>query len=283
MTNRTTVSNVPGLVISSDRLTVTSHPEHGFHIVSVVDRSDGVELLWQRGTASPRVLGDDLGPPGRPSVGTFDDDLLLGGWFLMFPSVGVPGSDDAEHWMHGEAPRLAWTRLEHTGNQLRCSVRTTSAFEVVRTLTVLGSTLTVDTSISNRSAEPLTWAMGEHPCFSRSAFAGGLVTSENESTAWRIEIPMTPDHRQRHTVLPTGGGIIRIAHPARPAVLRVDSAFYPAMLVWEDYAGHPGNDVIAVEPATVPGRTTTEHTQAAAWRQLDPGRTARTAVHLTLL
>jgi len=277
------VRKAASVVISSDQLAVTSHPEHGFHVSSVVDRSDGVELLWRRRTASPRVLGDDLGPPGAPSVDMFDEDLLLGGWFLMFPSVGVPGPDDVDHWMHGEAPRLAWTQLEHTRSHVRCSVQTPSGFEVVRTLGVLGSTFTIGTSITNRTAGPLTWAMGEHPCFSREAFAGGAVTSGRESTARRMEIPLAADGRQRHTVLPTGTGSIRLALPTRDAQLHVDPAFYPALLVWEDYAADEGKDVIAIEPATVPGRTTTEHTQAAAWRQLDPGHTARTTVHLTLL
>jgi hypothetical protein len=33
------------LTITTDRIAVTSYPEHGFHITSVVDRSDGVKLL----------------------------------------------------------------------------------------------------------------------------------------------------------------------------------------------------------------------------------------------
>jgi hypothetical protein len=271
------------LTITSDRIAVTSHPEHGFHITSVVDRSDGVELLWQRGSASPRALGDDLGPAGAPSVDTFDQDLLLGGWFLMFPSVGVPGSGDADHWMHGEAPRLAWQRREHTESRVRCSLHTPSGFEVARVLSVRGPTLTVDTSIRNLTTEPLTWAMGEHPCFSRRAFAGGMISEGDEPTGWQIGIPSSANARQRHTILSTGSGSIQFALPARGALLRVDPDFYPSLLVWEDYAGDSGRDVVAVEPATVPGRTTTEHTEAAAWRELGPGQIVHTAVQLTLL
>jgi hypothetical protein len=271
------------LSIASDRIAVISHPEHGFHITSVVDRSDGTELLWQRGFASPRALGGDLGPAGGPSVDSFDQDLLLGGWFLMFPSVGVPGPADGDHWMHGEAPRLPWQRREHTVNRVRCSLRTPSGFEVVRELNVRGPTLTVDTSIRNLTTEPLTWAMGEHPCFSRSALAGGVISEGDKSSGWHIGVPSTADARQRHTMLSTGSGSIQFALPGRRAKLRVDPAFYPSLLVWEDYAGGSGRDVVAVEPATVPGRTTAEHTEAAAWRELKPGQSVQTAVQLTLL
>ena len=63
---------------------MTSYPAHGFYITFVVDRSDVVKLLWQRGSASPQALGNDLGPRWS-SVNSFDQDLLQGEWFLMFP------------------------------------------------------------------------------------------------------------------------------------------------------------------------------------------------------
>jgi hypothetical protein len=109
--HKTTVPS--SLTITSNRIAVTSSPGHAYHITSVIDRSDGVELLWQPGCASPRVLGNDLGLAGGASVEISDQDLLLGGWILMFPSVGVPGESLPISGCMGR-PLMAWQRRAHT-------------------------------------------------------------------------------------------------------------------------------------------------------------------------
>jgi hypothetical protein len=134
-----------------------------------------------------------------------------------------------------------------------------------------GPALTVDTSIRNLTNKPLTWAMDEHPCSIRKAVADGVIAEGDGPIAWQIGFPFAANGRSRRTIASTCSGSVRFAHPDRRVLVSILS-FYPFPPIWEDYTAGSGRGVVAVEPATVPGRTTTDHTEAASRRELDPGQ-----------
>ena len=93
------------VVLRGGGLELSAYPSHGFVVSQLTDAATGTALLWTRDMPVEPCRAD-LGPPGAASVGTFERDLLVGGWFVMFPTVGLPDAAAQDRWMHGEAARL---------------------------------------------------------------------------------------------------------------------------------------------------------------------------------
>lgn len=280
------------IVLASDDLTVTVHPEHGFVIGSIVDHSTRQNLLWNPPDARFRTLGDRLGKPGEGSVNRFDRKLLVGGWFPMIPNAGLPGGRP-ELWMHGEAARLSWEVIG--GGPAQCTAAVllpSSNLFVERTVTVLGSRIRTQTVVSNNGHRSVLFAPGEHPCFSRSAFQGGRIVVTEGAQAWATApaqpsaasfaegdrfswpdarlvtggtgdagaVPREPDGHHDHLVVESGSGRVRLERPGgdRSITMSFDPELFPWLLVWSHYLPPHSpwrGDVFAVEPTAVPGRS----------------------------
>ncbi|MCC5948212.1 MAG: hypothetical protein JJT89_07120 [Nitriliruptoraceae bacterium] len=281
------------MVLRTDRIEVTCSPEHGFVIGSLTTPQLG-NVFWNPPGASFAPLGDDLGPTGEASIGSFDRGVLAGGWFPMFPSAGPPGRGH-DGWMHGEAPRLPWSVTSSSDTHVRARLTTpVSGFLLERELRVSGPVLRVETEAHNVSGAVRSITFGEHPCFLREVFAGGrlvmhpaaarvtsLADPPHASLAgeqdfpWPVAtgidgdahdvsaLPVDADGRHDHVEVALPDGVVDILDASATAGVRLawDAAAMPYALLWEHFL--PGSspwpgDVFAIEPASAAGRTRTE-------------------------
>ena len=306
-------------ILANSDLVVECNPSHGFVISRIVDRREGQNLLWNPPRASLAGLTADLGPPGERSIASFDDGILAGGWFTMFPNSGLPGTAQAL-WMHGEAARIPWTCVSKSATTVVCVVETpASHFYLTRRVSIDGPRVTVSTSAVNRLGRPQLVTFGEHPCFARPLFAGGLLSvgpnargyipsvAQPDAARYRGEtafvwprvplvdggfedaakIPVRPDGRHDHVVVDGTGGVVSIELPRSPSkiTLKFDPATFPHVLFWQHYlpkaSPWPG-DVFAIEPGTSPGRTFDEALAAGACQTVDVGASVRYWMSLSL-
>src|SRR6478672_10176870 len=216
------------VVLTGGGLELTADPAHGFVILRLVDLATGTPLLWERGG---RVVPcpSDLGPPGAASIETFEGDLLVGGWFVMFPTAGLPAVGARAQWMHGEAARLPWTVIHLDAHAVTAQLHTpSSGFHLTRTVRLDDEGLFVQTTAVNRSGVPQEVSYGEHPCLSRPAFAGGrldiavrgatVLTPAQPAAASVVPGPVGrwPHATARHPSRETNGTIDLGAVPVRP-------------------------------------------------------------------
>jgi hypothetical protein len=73
------------VLITDGRLTVTSHPEHGFVISSIKHAEDSRELIWRRPGRMIEPLTDP-GPVG-PASNSEDDPVKVGAGSSCFQPV----------------------------------------------------------------------------------------------------------------------------------------------------------------------------------------------------
>lgn len=299
------------VLLSSDTIEVSCYPQHGFVIGAIRERADGRNVLWNTPNARFAPLNGELGPTGSASIKTFDQGILAGGWFLMFPTAGLPG--DQPVWMHGEAARVPWTVVSTTTDSVVCEVSTpVSGFDLRRSVRVNGPEVRVETVAVNRSGETREVTFGEHPCFPRTEFAGGMAmvvpdTAVVSSTAdptnatlvsdapfdWPVaprtnsastdlsRIPRYADGRHDHVELtvPLGAVTLTDAERGRIVELTWDSESMPHALIWQHFrpVGSPWDgDVFAVEPGSAPGRTLTEAISAAGTTRVGDGESLAT-------
>lgn len=265
-------------------LALSCVPRHGNVVTSFA--IDGVELLWRRPGFAPAAIHRGLGPAGAASIDTFMD-LFVGGWFQMFPSVGLPGTKGgAFDLLHGEAARLPWQTVARTPSELVTRVSTLrTPFEVERRLEVDGRAVRCSTRVRNVGREEAPYLWGEHPCFDRDVFAGGAIAIDDASLVTaspphdppnsRLEagapgrwpharaaddslfdvgaIPQIPDGRQEHICLRPERGSVRLTSPklGRAITLDFDLTAYPFVLVWQNYRAPGGSCWGAIDTFTV--------------------------------
>jgi galactose mutarotase-like enzyme len=298
--------SIQPVTIGSESLALECYPQHGFAITSIVAREHGTEILWRSPLTSPRELGSELGESGDISGLLFDKDVLLGGWFSMFPTAGHPASFN-DRWMHGEAPRVSWAVESHSDSQVECTVTLpSSGLTVRRRVSVRGNTVSVTMSAHNPTAQDRTITFGEHPCFPRELFAGGRVelpgpshagvgpaiqpaasvfrhpdafewpstTSPDGSPLDAGAIPAQPDGRHDHvSVCPPRGEAV-LHGPGLSVALAWDVDAMPGVLLWEHFLPEGSMwpaDVFGVEPVSSSGRTMDDAAAASDIRTILAG------------
>jgi galactose mutarotase-like enzyme len=260
--------------IRSADLALKCVPHHGNVVSSIT--VEGYELLWRRPSFEPALIERTLGAPGPSSIETFMDSFV-GGWFQMFPSVGLPGTrGGAFALLHGEVARLPWTVIAQTPSSVATRVTTLrTPFEAERTLNVIERTISCTTKIRNRGREEAPYLWGEHPCFDRDIFAGGAIEidravfttpapahdppnsrlKDGEQGAWpqaaRADgapfdagvIPERPDGRHEHICVRPERGSVRITSPKldRTVTLDFDPTAYQFILIWQNYRAPNGS------------------------------------------
>jgi len=296
--------------LTNERLTVECFPEHGFVIGAIRPHSTQRNILWNpRGASFEALPVGDLGEPGAASIESFDRGILAGGWFVMFPTAGLPG-ESGNHWMHGEAPRLLWEVISATDVAVVCRLTTpVSGFELVRSVMLTDATVEVTTTATNLSGEIRHVTFGEHPCFSREQFAGGTIRANPlrarttstadpsnsnlvESTPFHwpsapalggndfdlSEVPLRADGRHDHVGL-EGIDECELRGEATSVFLKWDRLAMPNALIWQHFTpvGSPwGGDVFAVEPSSAPGRSLTDAQDSAAVTLVGAGESVST-------
>lgn len=251
--------DVPVVRLSSDALAVSVLPANGGDIHSIVDRRTGIDLLWK----SP------WGPGLRTDEGASSRDRWIaatwGGWQLLMPNTGDEALERGHQWgFHGEAGVRSWAVQGSTSDELQLSLQLASApLDVRRTYRVDQATLTVTTSVTNRSPESVEFLWGEHPSFSEGIASGAVLEIDattvaielasnagvhpGERLAWpgpggRDDGPLAriPDRSSGRSLLAflegVRGGSYRLRNDARGVAVRVQWPvdLFPCVWLWEE-------------------------------------------------
>lgn len=255
------------LRVGGARATVA--PAHGC-LIAEIDPGPG-SLLWADGR-QPRLL-EASRTVGEASAREFDDEVLVGGWFPMFPSAGIPTATTQQH---GWAPRVAWTVLDSSEAHVACTVTGRfldgGAAELTRIVTLETDALTVATTVRNAGSGLRSFTWGEHPCFSRDMFAGGHVVFAGERVA---AVPRLADESEGH-LCRQGHGASASVIGAKLTVSLIDEAgTLPHWLLWHNYTADelPRADTLAWEPSTAPGLGLGDALATDTLQRLGPGET----------
>lgn len=301
--------------ITRGEITAEILPTHGALISSL--RYKGTELLWRRRGASTLDLGlDHLGPPGRRSLESFDR-LFVGGWFVMAPSVGLPGSHD-DYYLHGTACRSRWEIISSRADGVCLELNTPDGLMLRREIRIEDKqTLAVQTSVTSAIARFVTF--GEHPCFDRKTFVGGKIIVNRSLRHCEVLAPLDPfgstltpgtyswpfarahsgrvadlsaipqlaDGRHDHIALVLEEGGVTVTAPSHGFRAIILSHDLPYWLLWENYDAPgdqfgEGTDVFALEPSNSPGRSVDDALDAGAFVPLPPGKEYKFEVRMTL-
>jgi galactose mutarotase-like enzyme len=294
--------------LTDGSLEVDVEPQLGMTIRALRPLPDRRNLLWERPGHKGKPGTRDLGPAGAASIETLHGSLV-GGWFEMSPQAGLPGElDGQETMLHGEACRLPWT----------VEVAKTSVLEAVvgcvryplalrRSITVDGGRVDVRSTISNVGAAAVSVTHGEHPCFSREVFAGGVIDARVRSAvvlpaldpayatlaAGPFEWPRAPviggglvdvasippgaDRSHDHIALELAGDEVSVrTNDGLAVTIVVDLKDHPFMLFWRNFGagsapGHGGWDVFALEPQSAPGRSVSDAVESGRVGNVGPG------------
>lgn len=231
-------------------------PGLGMTVVSL-RRGSGPQLLYVTNMRIPRPVL--LGPPGPESAATLAP-LLLGGWFEMNPTAGLPSnSSGAAAYFHGEAIRKPWTVIDHGPDFLKArSTACGDALALARRISVEAGRLVVATQIRNVGTNSVTISPGEHPCFPRELFAGGRLENETLEIASNPSslIPPSADSSSGNATLRLRGPVTLRARDGRSLIVEPDGQAHQTVGVWWNYVDDPNPtsperwDCLAVEPLT---------------------------------
>jgi galactose mutarotase-like enzyme len=173
----TKVAGWKSLVLESDRLRVTTLPEYGGWIVSILYRPRDVEMLYR--TPRGLISRDDL-PVVTDPLGGFRA-YSPGGWPELFPH-GSAATEIAGVRMpfHGEAVSRAWhcevlkaPRGEAAARLwVDCHLLPLRLERVMR-VRAGSATLTLEETVTNRSGLPIDFMWGHHPYYGRPVLDAG--------------------------------------------------------------------------------------------------------------
>ena len=156
--------------LTTDDLLVDVLPANGGDIYSIIDRATGVDLLWKA------PWGTDLQPDPASTSGDRWLTRTWGGWQVLLPNTGDEAEEAGQRWgFHGEAGLRDWTVKAATGDELDLAVDLeTAPLELRRRYRVQGPSLSVTTTVGNRSSDTVEFLWGEHPTYGE-AFASGAI------------------------------------------------------------------------------------------------------------
>lgn len=267
-------SETPSVALKAGEASAQVHPGHGCLIGAL--RLGDQELLWRHG--QPRTLRS-TNSRGAASAEEFDDEILIGGWFPMFPSAGLPDDNTQQH---GWAPRVSWDIAHQTTSAVTALARgpflNGGTASLRRVITLTDTALRVDTRIINEdNHDDGLFTFGEHPCFARSTFAGSALAVNGRTLSIA---PANPDrHAGHHHTTGTEASMTTASESWRFRVIDVAGSL-PYWLLWENYEADELTraDTFAWEPSSSPGAGIEQARHADALIRLSPGSSTDFAV-----
>ncbi|MFD0960639.1 DUF4432 family protein [Paenibacillus chungangensis] len=157
------VNDVPMLRLENDSIRITVCVLHGAHIIELLDKRTGIDLLYK----------DPRGPL------RYD----VGGWYELFPNAGKAcGYNGRTIPKHGDIQHRRWDYkiVEHTSSRIKVSMWTESGvlpFRLERTIgmTSHSGSLYLHECVTNIGQERLPYLWGHHVTFG-GAFLDGRCT-----------------------------------------------------------------------------------------------------------
>lgn len=259
------------LRISNDHLQLTVAPEFGGKVLSLIDNADGHELLFQH----PHPNGKKLSPLydinyGKGWYAAWDECFpgIAPGPYPEFPYQGITVPDHGELW---GLPASCTVQPDAITTYYR-GVR--FAYNMTRTLRLVGSSLVAEYTVQNPSAFPLRFVWAQHALLSCTA------AFELDPTPWAarlshdhqgtdIQKPFTfpkigEEDVSKHASLPPNKGwklfsedpiprpmVIRYPTRRRSLTIGYTSSDVPAYWgIWINTGGWAGHQHVAVEATT---------------------------------
>jgi hypothetical protein len=162
---------VAAVRLSSEDLEVDVLPANGADVRSIVHRPTGTDLLW----TAP--WGTDLRPEDAPTSRDAWLTRTWGGWQVLLPNTGDEALEHGRTWgFHGEAGMRAWEVAREATNELELTLDLDSApLSLRRSYRLAGPALSVETTVHNRSTQPVEFLWGEHPTYGEGFAAGATL------------------------------------------------------------------------------------------------------------
>lgn len=228
--------------------------DRGFAIRSV--RYLGRELMWRRDAMSGRRVStshEALGPTGLRSVEYFNTTSLVGGWFPMAPTVGLPVPGRAALRMHGSAPRLAWN-LGRVGEDYVMAELQLPGREInlQRIVELKPRTVVVSTIATNRTSRRALFDYGEHISLAEEELTGCEIRGRSgcsNGLTWSKPVGCGPLGTDHHTVMPDQTVAVEVAGPGLRLLITADYGAPADFLLWERRSESRSGGVVAIEPA----------------------------------
>ena len=164
------------LRLSSDTIELEIAPDRGADLLSLRYLPTGDQVMWRHPGHVTEFSGQTR--PERTDESEFYDNYP-GGMQELFPNVGpacvVAGTALP---FHGEACRIPWnTRVERTGNNITVFCETSLGqypFTLERRLSIADASpvLSIESTITNTSSDPLPVLWAFHPAFGDAITAG---------------------------------------------------------------------------------------------------------------
>lgn len=165
------------LTLANDELTLDLDPGRGADVLTLAHRRHPFNVLFQ----SPwRDRADAIRGGQAPS--TFDPvagwlEQYRGGWQTLCPNAGPPRPvHDAPVGFHGEASIVPWTVTSASTDRAELYVELFSVpVGMSRTVSLEGSTVRLDDSVTNLSSTPLEFDYSSHPALGGAFLEGECV------------------------------------------------------------------------------------------------------------
>lgn len=161
---------IRGVVIEDATLQVTVLPDNGADLLSIVERRNGVDVLFR----TPWGLLP-LGPsPAEPDSASRWLRRYAGGWQVLIPNGGGPAAMGGTTWgFHGEAAVVPWAVRAVTGG-IDAEVTLLSApLRVERELRLVDGAVRITEQVTNTAPDPVAFMWSHHPAFGAPLVAPG--------------------------------------------------------------------------------------------------------------
>lgn len=151
------------VALESESVRVTLLPDKGFDIYELIDRASGTDVLFKTpwGWREPTSL---------PALGSRMADWLAryaGGWQVLLPTSGGDRvAEGSPEGFHGEAAIMPWTLRSLSSSSATATLDLlTAPLRIERTVTLVGTMLTVEETVTNLSPVPQRVHWVHHPAF----------------------------------------------------------------------------------------------------------------------
>lgn len=168
-----TIHSLHSLKLESDELSLCILPEVGGKILTLVDKSDGKNLLWE----NPRIL------PQKFPIDSNFDNYWCGGWDDAFPTADACEYNGEMFPNLGELRALHWRVEDQGADQSQAWARLSafapiSAAKVTKTVRLRSSQVAMHFELECLGPLPLDYLWGTHPSFSVTSETRLLVPAK---------------------------------------------------------------------------------------------------------
>jgi galactose mutarotase-like enzyme len=287
----TSVENLRVIQLENDWISVSILPQVGAKILTLIDRRNNRNLLWE----NPRI---------RPQIYPIDanfDNYWCGGWDDAYPTADACVHQGEPFPNLGELRSLSWSVEELKADKAKGTVRLStygpiSAIKATKTISLAGREVQMSFAIESLSPIPLDFMWGTHPAFAVEAGTRliipartGIVGQSNhpslgtpgERYLWPLiqgtDMSVVPDISAGincgHYATDLEDGWFAVETKGSGILYEFPLEKCPHLWLWLVYGGWRGYHHAVVEPWTGYPVNLAQAFEQGRHSQLDPGKT----------